>query len=130
MRGVLSVGKHACRPAAKGNRNPSSPSDLRELVFLVAPEGVSRVPNSVYCSSPLPDSWCTHASNASADRWPDLQPDEDIEALEALIVTTVTTGPRFVRFQAAGHGLVSVLVTPKIGVRSDSRKIAGEERAT
>jgi hypothetical protein len=58
-----------------------------------------------------------------------LEPDEDIEALEALIVDAVTTGARFVKFRAAGHGLVSVLTTPRIGVRFESREVDDDEVA-
>jgi hypothetical protein len=58
-----------------------------------------------------------------------LEPDEDIEALEALIVDAVTTGARFVKFRASGHGLVSVLVTPRIGVRFESREVDAAEVA-
>jgi hypothetical protein len=58
-----------------------------------------------------------------------LEPDEDIEALEALIIDAVTTGARFVKFPAAGHGLVSVLITPRIGVRFETREIDDEEVA-
>jgi hypothetical protein len=58
-----------------------------------------------------------------------LEPDEDIDALEALIVDAVKVGPRFVKFRAAGYGLVSVLVTPRIGVRFETREIDDDEVA-
>lgn len=58
-----------------------------------------------------------------------LEQDEDIDALENLIVEAVKGGPRFVKFRAAGYGLVSVLVTPRIGVRFDSREIDDAEVA-
>jgi hypothetical protein len=58
-----------------------------------------------------------------------LEPDEDIDALEALILEAVTNGPRFFKFRAAGYGLVSVLITPRIGVRFDTREIREEEVA-
>jgi hypothetical protein len=58
-----------------------------------------------------------------------LEPDEDIDALENLIVDGVKTGPRFVKFRAAGYGLVSVLVTPRIGVRFETREVDDDEVA-
>lgn len=58
-----------------------------------------------------------------------LEPDEDIDALEALIMDSVKSGSRFVKFRAAGHGLVSVLVTPRIGVRFETREIDDDEVA-
>ncbi|NQX34070.1 hypothetical protein [Herbiconiux sp. VKM Ac-2851] len=59
-----------------------------------------------------------------------LEPEEDIDALEALIVNAVKDGPQFVKFSAAGHGLVSVLVTPRIGVRFETREIDDDEVAS
>jgi hypothetical protein len=56
-----------------------------------------------------------------------LESDEDTDALEALIVDSVKDGPHFIRFSAAGYGLVSVLVTPHIGVRFDTREIDDDE---
>jgi hypothetical protein len=58
-----------------------------------------------------------------------LEPDEDIDALEALIVESVKGGPRFIKFRAAGYGLVSVLITPRIGVRFETREIDDDEVA-
>jgi hypothetical protein len=58
-----------------------------------------------------------------------LEPDEDVDALEALMLEAVREGPSFVRFRAAGYGIVSVLVTPRIGVRFDTREIADDEVA-
>jgi hypothetical protein len=58
-----------------------------------------------------------------------LEQDEDIDALEALIVDSVKSGPRFVKFRAAGYGLVSVLMTPRIGVRFETREIDDDEVA-
>jgi hypothetical protein len=58
-----------------------------------------------------------------------LEPDEDIDALETLIVEAVKAAPRFVRFRAAGYGLVSVLMTRRIGVRFETREIDDDEVA-
>jgi hypothetical protein len=58
-----------------------------------------------------------------------LEPDEDVDALEALILDAVREGPSFVRFRAAGYGIVSVLVTPRIGVRFDTREVPEDEVA-
>jgi hypothetical protein len=58
-----------------------------------------------------------------------LDSDEDIDALETLIVDSVKGGPQFVKFSAAGYGLVSVLVTPRIGVRFETREIDDDEVA-
>lgn len=52
-----------------------------------------------------------------------LEPDEDVGSLQALIIEGVTGGPRFVTFRAAGYGTVSVLVTPRIGIRFESRQV-------
>lgn len=52
-----------------------------------------------------------------------LEPDENVEALEALILDAVASGPHFLKFRAAGHGLVSVLITPRIGVRFEIREV-------
>ena len=58
-----------------------------------------------------------------------LERDEDVEALEAQILHAVASGPRFLKFRAAGHGLVSVLITPHIGIRFESREIDEAEVA-
>ena len=58
-----------------------------------------------------------------------LEPDEDVNALEALILDAVREGPSFLKFRAAGYGVVSVLVTPRIGVRFDTREVGEDEVA-
>jgi hypothetical protein len=58
-----------------------------------------------------------------------LEPDEDVDALEALILSAVLEGPSFIKFRAAGYGIVSVLVTPRIGVRFDTREVGEDEVA-
>lgn len=41
----------------------------------------------------------------------------DVPALKELILAAATDGPRFIDFTAIGHGEVSVLMTPHLGVR-------------
>jgi hypothetical protein len=58
-----------------------------------------------------------------------LEPDEDIDVLENLIIDGVRESPRFVRFRAAGYGRVSVLMTRRISIRFDIREIDDAEVA-
>jgi len=55
-----------------------------------------------------------------------LEPHEDIEALKAHIIEAVTSEARFLEFRAAGYGSVSVLVTPRIGIRFEVREVDEE----
>jgi hypothetical protein len=50
-----------------------------------------------------------------------LEPDEDIDVLENLIIDGVRESPRFVRFRAAGYG--------RISIRFDIREIDDAEVA-
>jgi hypothetical protein len=58
-----------------------------------------------------------------------LEPGQDVAGLEEEILEAVRGGAGFVRFGTVGRGLVSVLVTPKIGVRFESLERTEQEIA-
>lgn len=58
-----------------------------------------------------------------------LEPDEDVQSLQDLILKAVSDGPGYVRFRAAGYGVVTVLITPRIGVRFESKEIDDQQIA-
>jgi hypothetical protein len=58
-----------------------------------------------------------------------LEPGQDVAGLEQEILEAVRSGAGFVRFETVGRGLVSVLITPKIGVRFESLERTEQEIA-
>jgi hypothetical protein len=59
-----------------------------------------------------------------------LDPAQDVPALKAAVVEAVTLGTRFVEFLAVGPRVVSVLVTPHLGVRFEAWEREDDEVST